>query len=534
MVDLSSLHWRQWSILEGLDQDLLDSVELVHVFGNQAESAYFITSNDDVFAIGQNILGRIGIGEALSTEVPVKLDLLCGKSLMCFASATTHSLALSKSGDVYAWGSNNFGQIGNGTVQPQDLPCRVHFPKDVKIIQIATADRYCLALAADHKLYHWGDILWDSAGEQSLPILVNLAPELTITYICCGAFHAAAVTDCGKVLTWGGNEAGQLGNGETEIQTAPDFVLGQIEDQFIVKVTCTILATVALTKDGILYAWGHNKYKSLSVGFPEDVVSVPQRVIFRKNIIDVASNNIDSVICAEAENPHEVYIWAFDDDTTPSPQKLDCNSILEGFAGRAMPIAWRKILVKPPPIHDEQVLAPVRDIGKALFNKKELSDLTIMLADGEIYVHSLIMKTFSEHFKTLLAENWSNGNTTINMTQYNPNAYKAFLKFVYTGLLEPLEGTEIIALCDIAVSYFEHDLKDLCIQMFKHCLTVQNVVQLYSLAVGSLSELVESCIQFTSHHLEAVILSQGFETLDPVLSKSLILNAVKYKNSNSL
>ena len=51
--------------------------------GHEAESAYLVTSKDEVFAVGVNVLGRLGIGDVISTQQPIKLDELCGKHVIC-------------------------------------------------------------------------------------------------------------------------------------------------------------------------------------------------------------------------------------------------------------------------------------------------------------------------------------------------------------------------------------------------------------------------------------------------------------------
>ncbi|XP_014280364.1 RCC1 and BTB domain-containing protein 1 isoform X2 [Halyomorpha halys] len=533
MIKYKSVNLKKWTVLAPIKEEILSSVVLVHVFGYEAESAYFVTSNDEVFALGENVLGRLGIGnvEIISTQKPIRLNKLCGKHVICFTTGSIHALALTKSGDVYSWGSNNYGQLGHNSLDSQLSPKRIIFPgTDVQIKKIATADRYSLALTSNNELYHWGDVQWDCCSTQTVPTLLKIWHDPTIVSISCGAFHAVALTDCGKVLAWGVNEAGQLGNGNTILQDVPQVIRGQLEDQNVIEIVCSTLATMALTDDGVLYAWGHNKNSSLAVGVPMEIVYFPQRVIIRKNIVRIAANNLQPILVAEAEKPHEVFLWAQEDeDSECAPRALPCSNILEAFYGISMPIVGRK--------SEEPVLPMVpllkgstRDIGKVLFDSKEYSDLQIQLADGVVYVHTIIMRAFCEHFKTLLDENWSNGRTVINMKQYNSKAYRAFLKYVYTGIVEPLEGSEIIALCDIAMSYLELELKNLSQEMFKYCLTVSNVAQLYAIAAGNQSELVESCVQFAAENLDSVILSEGFESLDPALSKSLVSSAIKLKH----
>ncbi|CAH1405500.1 unnamed protein product [Nezara viridula] len=393
MIEYKNLNLKKWAVLAPVKEEILSSVVLVHVFGYEAESAYLVTSNDEVFALGENVLGRLGIGnvEVNSTQKPIRLNKLCGKHIidferiaclrahpnleslkqslvraverflqevllaaiesLCqgFTTGSIHALALTESGAVYSWGSNNYGQLGHNSLDSQLSPRRVIFPgTDVHIKEIATADRYSLALAANN-----------------------------------------------EVLTWGVNEVGQLGNGNTTLQDVPQVVRGQLMDQYVIKIVCSTLATMALTDEGVLYAWGHNKNSSLAVGMPMEIVSFPQRVIIRKNIVEIAANNLQPVICAEADKPHEVLIWSEDEDTECTPRVLPCSNILEAFYGISMPVIRRK---------SEEPMLPMvpllkgstRDIGKVLFNSKELVDSCIKFAAENL--DSVIL---SEGFESL-------------------------------------------------------------------------------------------------------------------------------------
>lgn len=68
-----------WSLFSLLDRDFLSSIRLACVFGNLGNEALLVTQNDEVFALGSNGAGCLGVGDMQSTLVPKKVDALSGK-----------------------------------------------------------------------------------------------------------------------------------------------------------------------------------------------------------------------------------------------------------------------------------------------------------------------------------------------------------------------------------------------------------------------------------------------------------------------
>ncbi|HMM00740.1 MAG TPA: hypothetical protein PKC96_05295 [Bacilli bacterium] len=95
--------------------------------------------------------------------------------LVSISGGEKHSLAVTSLGKVFAWGSDNYGQIGNGAGSSSDVTS----PQDI------TAN------------------------------FAGLATNETVVSVSAGANHAFAVTSLGKVFAWGGNDNGQLGNGRS-------------------------------------------------------------------------------------------------------------------------------------------------------------------------------------------------------------------------------------------------------------------------------------------------------------------------------
>uniref|UniRef100_UPI0005B8DBFD RCC1 domain-containing protein n=1 Tax=Salinispora pacifica TaxID=351187 RepID=UPI0005B8DBFD len=119
---------------------------------------------------------------------------------------------------ILAWGSNFFGELGNGTTTNSSTPVAVSLPADTAAVAIAAGDAHSVALTAAGTVLAWGDNshgqLGDGTGADSLtPVGVSLPAGVTASAVAAGRDHSVALTSAGTVLAWGGNSFGQLGDG---------------------------------------------------------------------------------------------------------------------------------------------------------------------------------------------------------------------------------------------------------------------------------------------------------------------------------
>jgi alpha-tubulin suppressor-like RCC1 family protein len=86
-----------------------------------------------------------------------------------------------------------------------------------------------------------------------------------VVRVACGARHCGAVTAEGILLTWGGNDSGQLGHGDTAQLSRRRRVAALAREQ-VVLVACGRSHTLARTAGGALYAWGSHEFGQLGLG----------------------------------------------------------------------------------------------------------------------------------------------------------------------------------------------------------------------------------------------------------------------------
>ncbi len=117
--------------------------------------------------------------------------------------------AVIKDGNLYAWGDNRFGQLGNGTTASSNIPIKI-----MENVSSVNLGEYSAIITKDGNLYTWGDNRFGRLGNgtsasSNIPIKIME----NVSSVSLGDWHSAAITKDGNLYTWGFNGGGQLGNG---------------------------------------------------------------------------------------------------------------------------------------------------------------------------------------------------------------------------------------------------------------------------------------------------------------------------------
>jgi alpha-tubulin suppressor-like RCC1 family protein len=220
-------------------------------------------------AWGYNRRGQLGDGSVQNADLPVKVKLPSGIKIISVRAGCSDSLALSSHGRVYAWGDNSYGQLGDGTTNERTVPVRVKLPRGVHVTAIRAGCWDNLALTANGRVYAWGDNSLGELGDgtnrdRHRPVLVRMPGGTRILAISAGCGHNLAMTSGRRLLAWGSNQFGQLGNGAAIDSVVPTRV------RLPAGVTAKIVSagcyhSIAMTSAG-LFGWGLNTSGQLGNG----------------------------------------------------------------------------------------------------------------------------------------------------------------------------------------------------------------------------------------------------------------------------
>ncbi|MEV5574063.1 Ig-like domain repeat protein [Spirillospora sp. NPDC052269] len=209
--------------------ELPDGVTVSQVSGGEYHSLA-VTSDGRVLAWGRNYYGTLGDGTTTQRLTPVYVHLPDGVTVDQVTASTTHSAAVTSDGRVLAWGNNENGQLGDGTLTQRNSPVFSLVPAGVTVTQATTGDTHTLALTAGGRVLAWGGNTYgqlgigSTAGPQTTPVDVDLPDGVTVTQVAGGWAHNVALTSDGRVLAWGRNAFGQLGDNSTNQRNSPVYM----------------------------------------------------------------------------------------------------------------------------------------------------------------------------------------------------------------------------------------------------------------------------------------------------------------------
>mmetsp|Transcript_22421 Transcript_22421/g.44006 ORF Transcript_22421/g.44006 Transcript_22421/m.44006 type:complete len:716 (+) Transcript_22421:238-2385(+) len=199
------------------------------------------TSDDEVFAMGRNDCGQLGVGDTTDRNVPVQLTSLPRGVVLSLAAGQYHSVISIDGLGVFSCGKNDNGQLGMSmtTVESQSLPVHVLAP---------------LGPAAPVRPYTPNAPLVNSHQNAN-------ANPLQVIHLSCGYYHTVALTADGAVYTWGRGDHGQLGIGTRTNHPQPQRVQNIPEN--IISAACGAYHTLLLSENGQVYAFGRNNHHQL-------------------------------------------------------------------------------------------------------------------------------------------------------------------------------------------------------------------------------------------------------------------------------
>jgi tRNA A-37 threonylcarbamoyl transferase component Bud32 len=275
---------------------------------------YIARTNDKIYCWGNNSLGQLGNGKIDNLVTSIKMikelvynfwrifgksnpfsdryfleqksenkpqinEILSNLNLVDIKCGAFHSLALTQSGEVYAWGFNLDGQTGVGS-------------------------ELCL---------------------RSIPYKVNGFENEKMIMISCGSHHSMALAESGRAYSWGCNDCGQLGIGNKDKSLTPKLI--EISDVLIVKISCGQTHSTLLTNDGVIYVFGSNDFRDYWNKNNKMNLS-PTKLNQEMRFIDIASHH---KLYFSACLSYDGVYYVFDDKNF---EKTIFNSFIEVFQNK--------------------------------------------------------------------------------------------------------------------------------------------------------------------------------------------------------
>ena len=213
-----------------------------------------LTAAGAAYCWGDNIAGELGTGSATGLVtcagnpcIPTPTPVAGGLTFTTLRVGFAHTCGRTTDGTWYCWGSNNYGQLGNGTTGPE--LCQGAYP--------------C----------------------STLPVAVAVGTDFSS--VTPGYRHSCGITSGGAASCWGANSSGQLGDGTFASDSAAVTVAGGLS---FASVSAYVEHTCGITTGGVAYCWGRNTWGELGDGQQgTDAVPQPIRVAGQTGAVATAA-----------------------------------------------------------------------------------------------------------------------------------------------------------------------------------------------------------------------------------------------------
>ncbi|XP_065932274.1 E3 ubiquitin-protein ligase HERC2 isoform X3 [Magallana gigas] len=358
--------------------DNLSALRCVQIVGG-SKSLFCVTQEGKVYACGEATNGRLGLGITTGTvSVPRQITSLSQYVIKKVAvhSGGRHSLALTTDGKVFSWGEGDDGKLGHFSRWNCDKPRLIEALKSKRVRDIACGSSHSAAITSNGDLYTWGLGEYGRLGHgdnttQLKPKQVKALAHERVVQVACGSRDAQtlALTDEGKVYSWGDGDFGKLGRGGSEGCNVPHEV-DRLRDQKVCQIECGAQFSLALTKSGQVWTWGKGDYFRLGHG-TDAHVRKPQIVegLKGKKIVHVA---VGALHCLAVTDSGQVFAWGDNDhgqqgNGTTTVNRKPALVVLEGYkiskvaCGSSHSIAWATTDMSVPTTHEPVLFSTSRD-----------------------------------------------------------------------------------------------------------------------------------------------------------------------------
>lgn len=241
--------------------------------GGAAES-FAVDGGGALWAWGDNDFGQLGDGSAADRSLPVRVL----EGVRSVSSAEGHTFAVLEDDTLWAWGRNINNAFPDSPLKSSARP--VQIMEDV--VSASTGGCTHLAIRTDGSLWAWGRYAGNRSNRQE-PVPVKILDNVTAA--CTGFAHSLALKADGSLWTWGQNYDGGVGDGSTRVRLTPVKVMSGV-----VQMTAGYGFSAAVKKDGTLWTWGRNWQGELGNGTTASS-STPTKIMDRVVSVHASNNN---------------------------------------------------------------------------------------------------------------------------------------------------------------------------------------------------------------------------------------------------
>lgn len=280
-----------------------------------------LDNDNNLWAWGNNHEGELGDGTTTRKTSPTKIET--DITFVQLSAGISHSAGIDNNGKLWTWGYNRWGALGDGTEIQKNKPIKIMGDKTFK--KVIASDDSTVAIDINDEIWHWGRDYGNSSGQIYTPQKLDFKIEYSFI---SGNSHYLFLDKQNKLWGWGNNYNGQLGEGTTTERTKPIQI--KTETKFT-QVSAGYRFSLAIDSEGNLWSWGNNDHGQLGDGSKTTKIT-PVQIEKETKFTQVSAGEYHSLAI---DNEGNLWSWGYNrygqlgDGTTT--EKLNPIKITEGI-----------------------------------------------------------------------------------------------------------------------------------------------------------------------------------------------------------
>lgn len=280
-----------------------------------------VTIDGDAYTWGEGFCGQLGLGDRRPYLLPEQVTLggledECVSNMSC---GCRHTLVTTDEGEVFSWGLGRFGVLGRsyndftynndiGMVVPEGEEGHVQgaaarpppLPAAVMDAAVAVANEDGEDISALIESLESLNLTLDDPSDQCFPNVIDSLKGFRAVGVCAGHRHSMVLDEHGGLYTFGSGASGALGHGDLVGQEYPVKVM-EFDDRGIRihQMSAGVDISMAVSTDGVVYAWGKATDGRLGLGMENKNIIRPRKVEFGDDgfkAVDVECAYVHSMI----------------------------------------------------------------------------------------------------------------------------------------------------------------------------------------------------------------------------------------------
>jgi len=271
-----------------------------------------VGEHGDVFACGRGAEGQLGRGTRDTQRTPALVPGLWHARVVMVAAGCRHSAASTSAGELLVWGLNENGQLGLGDREDRTAPATLRPERfgGSPVLMVACGASHTVAVTEMGRVFTFGiggegQLGLGDRNDRDAPVEVEPARfgGVRIVHAAAGTRHSGVVTSDGRVYTWGWGTSGQLGHDDIIDELVPRELVGQFGGSAAVMLVAGRVHTVFLMTDGAVWACGSGQFGQLGLGDTAERL-VPARVgseeaFGQSKVLNIACGGFHSMAVTE-------------------------------------------------------------------------------------------------------------------------------------------------------------------------------------------------------------------------------------------